>query len=154
MAARFLAAGYPVFGEQQNRAGAEHLIEQGLQWRDSPQEVAMAADVVFTSVPDDAAVEDVASGTDGILAGLGADKTWIDVSTISPQASKELAGRVRSAKTARRVLAVTAMLLGAFGGALLLIHRRAVAPLVLAAALLTLVAAAARYRPHPATSPL
>jgi uncharacterized membrane protein YoaK (UPF0700 family) len=50
------------------------------------------------------------------------------------------------ARTARRILAVTAMLVGAFVGALLLIHLRPVAPLVLAATLLALVAAAARYR--------
>jgi 3-hydroxyisobutyrate dehydrogenase-like beta-hydroxyacid dehydrogenase len=96
MAARFLAAGYPVYGMQQSRDGAQQLIEQGLQWRDSPREVAEAADVVFTSVPDDAALEAVASGADGILVALGEGKTWVDVSTVSPQMSKELAGRARA----------------------------------------------------------
>jgi len=70
MAARFLAARYAVYGVQRSRERARQLIEQGLQWRDSPREVAGAADVVFTSVPDDAALEEVASGPDGILAGL------------------------------------------------------------------------------------
>jgi 3-hydroxyisobutyrate dehydrogenase-like beta-hydroxyacid dehydrogenase len=96
MAARFLAAGYPVYGVQRSREHAQQLIEQGLQWRDSSREVAEAADVVFTSVPDDAALEEVASGEDGILAGLAAGKTWVDVSTVSPQLSRELAGRVRA----------------------------------------------------------
>jgi 3-hydroxyisobutyrate dehydrogenase-like beta-hydroxyacid dehydrogenase len=96
MAARFLAAGYPVYGVQRSREHAQQLIEQGLQWRDSPREVAEAADVVFTSVPDDAALEDVASGEDGILAGLGEGTTWVDVSTVSPQLSRELAGRARA----------------------------------------------------------
>src|SRR5205807_8708729 len=59
----------------------------------SPREVAEAADVVFTSVPDDAALEDVASGPDGILAGLAEGQTWVDVSTVSPQLSREMAGR-------------------------------------------------------------
>ena len=62
MAARFLAAGYPVCGGQRSREGAEQLIEQGLQWCDTPREVAATADVVFTSVPDDAVLEEVASG--------------------------------------------------------------------------------------------
>jgi 3-hydroxyisobutyrate dehydrogenase-like beta-hydroxyacid dehydrogenase len=93
MAARFLAAGYPVFGEERSRKHAQDLIEQGLQWRDTPREVAEAADVVFTSVPDDDALGEVASGPDGILAGLGSGKTWVDVSTVSPQVSRELAGR-------------------------------------------------------------
>ena len=96
MAARFLAAGYPVYGEQRGRKGAEQLIVQGLQWCDTPRAVAEAAEVVFTSVPDDAALEQVASGPEGILAGLDADKTWVDVSTVSPLASRELAGRVRA----------------------------------------------------------
>ena len=95
MAARFLAAGYLVYGEQRTRQGAEELIEQGLRWCDTPRAVAEASDVVFTSVPDDQALETVASGADGILAGLGAGKTWVDVSTVSPEASRELAARAR-----------------------------------------------------------
>jgi len=96
MAARFLAAGYRVDGEARSCEHAEQLIEQGLQWRDTPREVAEAADVLFTSVPDDAALEEVASGPDGILAALEAGKTWVDVSTVSPQASREIAGRAHA----------------------------------------------------------
>jgi 3-hydroxyisobutyrate dehydrogenase-like beta-hydroxyacid dehydrogenase len=97
MAARFLAAGYPVYGEAQSREDAEELIDQGLQWRDTPREVAEAADVVFTSLPDDHVLEQVASEPDGILAGLAAGKTWVDMSTVSPHASREIAARVREA---------------------------------------------------------
>jgi len=96
MAARFLAAGYPVYGEERNHAHAEGLVHDGLQWRDTPREVAAAADVVFTSVPDDDVLESVASGPDGILAGLAAGKVWVDMSTVSPHASRELAERVRA----------------------------------------------------------
>jgi 3-hydroxyisobutyrate dehydrogenase-like beta-hydroxyacid dehydrogenase len=96
MAARFLAAGYTVYGEERSREHAQDLIEQGLQWCNTPREVAEAADVLFTSVPDDRVLEEVASEPDGILAGLAAGKTWIDVSTVSPQASRELAARVRA----------------------------------------------------------
>src|SRR5690242_12590573 len=85
MAARFLAAGYPVYGAQRNREHAQPLIEQGLRWCDSSRAVSEAAAVVFTSVPDDAALEEVASGPDGILAGLGEGTTWVDVSTVSPR---------------------------------------------------------------------
>jgi len=58
--------------------------------------VAEAADVVFTSVPDDGVLDDIASGPNGVLAGLAAGTTWVDVSTVSPQASRELAARVRT----------------------------------------------------------
>ena len=94
MAARFLAAGYPVYGEERSREHAQPLLDEGLQWRDTPREVAEAADVVFTSLPDDQVLEQVASEPDGILAGLAAGKTWVDMSTVSPGASQEIAARV------------------------------------------------------------
>jgi 3-hydroxyisobutyrate dehydrogenase-like beta-hydroxyacid dehydrogenase len=95
MAARFLAAGYTVYGESRDRGHAQDLEHEGLNWRGTPREVADAADVVFTSVPDDDVLETVASGSDGILAGLSARKIWVDVSTVSPRLSSELAERVR-----------------------------------------------------------
>jgi 3-hydroxyisobutyrate dehydrogenase-like beta-hydroxyacid dehydrogenase len=96
MAARLLAAGYPVSGWQRSREHAQHLIEQGLQWRETPYAVAEEAEVVVTSLPDDAVLDQVATGADGIIAGLGEDRIWIDMSTVSPQKSRELATRVRA----------------------------------------------------------
>jgi 3-hydroxyisobutyrate dehydrogenase-like beta-hydroxyacid dehydrogenase len=96
MAARLLAAGYPVYGEDQNRATAQGLEHDGLQWRDTPREVAETADVVVTSLPNDHVLEAVATGPDGILAGLAADKVWVDMSTISPRSSREMAERVHT----------------------------------------------------------
>jgi 3-hydroxyisobutyrate dehydrogenase-like beta-hydroxyacid dehydrogenase len=96
MAARFLAAGYPVYGEDQDRDRARGLMHDGLEWRRTPREVAEAADVVFTSVPDDSVLELVASGPDGILAGLTAAKVWVDMSTVSPNVSREIAKRVHA----------------------------------------------------------
>ena len=96
MAARYLDAGYTVYGEARNRNDARWLIDQGLRWVDTPREVAQAADLVMTSLPNDDVVRSVASGTEGILAGLGEGKTWADLSTISPRASRELAAQVRN----------------------------------------------------------
>ena len=95
MAARFLAAGHTVYGESRDRQDAQDLVAKGLGWRDTPRQVAEAADVIFTSVPDDDVLESVASGPDGILAGLTEGKVWVDMSTVSPKASRELAERVR-----------------------------------------------------------
>jgi 3-hydroxyisobutyrate dehydrogenase-like beta-hydroxyacid dehydrogenase len=95
MAARLLGAGYTVFGEATSRGSAERLIGDGLTWCDTPRELATAVEIVFTSIPDDAALEDVASGPDGILAGLETGKLWVDVSTVSPRASRAVAERVR-----------------------------------------------------------
>jgi 3-hydroxyisobutyrate dehydrogenase-like beta-hydroxyacid dehydrogenase len=94
MAVRFLAAGHAVHGSARRREPAQWLVDQGLRWCDTPRAVAEAADIVFTSLPDDDALESVASTTDGLLAGLAAGKVWIDVSTVSPRASRELAARV------------------------------------------------------------
>jgi 3-hydroxyisobutyrate dehydrogenase-like beta-hydroxyacid dehydrogenase len=66
-----------------------------MRWRETPRDVAEAADVVFTSLPDDDVLEAVASGPDGLLAGLRPDKIWTDMSTVSPHASRALAERVR-----------------------------------------------------------
>jgi 3-hydroxyisobutyrate dehydrogenase-like beta-hydroxyacid dehydrogenase len=95
MASRLLAAGYSVYGESRRREGAESLIEEGLQWRESPRELAEAADIVLTSLPDDRVLEQVATEADGILAGMGPGKVWVDMSTVSPQASRRLAERSR-----------------------------------------------------------
>jgi 3-hydroxyisobutyrate dehydrogenase-like beta-hydroxyacid dehydrogenase len=96
MAARFLAAGYTVYGESLDPRDAQDLARDGLRWRDTPREIAQAADVVFTSVPNDDILQSIASGPDGILAGLTEAKIWIDMSTVSPQASREVANRVQA----------------------------------------------------------
>jgi 3-hydroxyisobutyrate dehydrogenase-like beta-hydroxyacid dehydrogenase len=98
MAARFLAAGYTVYGEERHREGAQWLVDQGLRWLDTPRQIAEAADVVMTSLPNDEVIEAVASGDDGIIAGLGAGKIWVDLSTASPRASRRLAASVGEAK--------------------------------------------------------
>ena len=94
IAARLVSRGNEVHGTNRTRSKADALIEQGLVWRDSPRQVAEDADVVFSIVLDSVALEAVTEGPDGILAGLAADKVYIDVSTVSPQISRELADRV------------------------------------------------------------
>jgi 3-hydroxyisobutyrate dehydrogenase-like beta-hydroxyacid dehydrogenase len=95
MSARFLAAGYTVYGEATRRDSAEPLVQAGLEWRDTPREVAEAAEVVFTSLPNDDVLTQVAEGDDGLLAGLSTGKLWVDVSTVSPGTSRALAKRAR-----------------------------------------------------------
>ena len=96
MAARLLAAGYPVSGESRSRGAVEHLIGEGLTWRDTPREVAENVEIVLTSIPNDDVLREVSAGPDGILAGLAPGKIWVDLSTVSPQASREVAERVHA----------------------------------------------------------
>jgi 3-hydroxyisobutyrate dehydrogenase-like beta-hydroxyacid dehydrogenase len=92
-----LLYGNRVFGTNRTRSKAVALIDNGLIWRDTPREVAEAADVVFSMVADDAALTAVTSGPDGILAGLRPGALYVDMSTVSPGASRELSRRVCSA---------------------------------------------------------
>jgi len=94
VAGRLLDDGNTVYGTDLTRS--QPLIDRGLVWRERPREVAAAADVVFSMVTDDAAVRAITSGPDGILAGLAPGKVYVDMSTISPQASREVADQVRS----------------------------------------------------------
>jgi len=91
---RLLAARHQVSGYNRTRAKAESLIEAGMQWKDSPREVAQAADITLSMVMDSAALSSVTDGPDGILAGLSTGKIFVDMSTVSPRLIRDLAGRV------------------------------------------------------------
>jgi 3-hydroxyisobutyrate dehydrogenase-like beta-hydroxyacid dehydrogenase len=96
IAGRLLAAGHEVHGYNRTREKAAPLVERGLRLEGTPREVAAAADVVFSMVTNVAALRAVAEGPDGILAGLGTGKVWVDMSTAAPAVSRELAEQVRA----------------------------------------------------------
>lgn len=88
---RLLAAGHSVTGWNRTPSKAEPLIAQGMAWADSPKEVAATADIVFSMVTDADAVSAIALGDDGVIAGLGSDSLYLDMSTIDPDVSRDLA---------------------------------------------------------------
>jgi len=94
IAKRLLDAGNDVTGHNRTRSKAEWLLEAGMRWADTPRVVAESADVVFTMVTDTGALQAVIDGPDGLLAGLAPGKVFVDMSSISPAASRELATRV------------------------------------------------------------
>jgi 3-hydroxyisobutyrate dehydrogenase-like beta-hydroxyacid dehydrogenase len=94
MARRLLAAGHPVVGYNRTAGRARWLVDAGLRLAGSPREVAAATDVVFTMVTDPAALAAISEGPDGLLAGLRRDAVVVDMSTVSPEASRALAARV------------------------------------------------------------
>jgi 3-hydroxyisobutyrate dehydrogenase-like beta-hydroxyacid dehydrogenase len=97
MAGRLLAAGHQVHGTDRTKSErAAALVQRGLVWSGTPREVAAAAQVTFSSVSDDAAVEAITTGPDGILAGLAPGKVYVDMSTIGPKTSRQVAERVRA----------------------------------------------------------
>ena len=95
MVARLLDNGHGVTGYNRTRAKANWLIDRGMKWADSPRAVAAAADVTFAMVTNVAALHAVADGPHGIVAGLGPGKVFVDISTVSPAASRAVAARVR-----------------------------------------------------------
>jgi 3-hydroxyisobutyrate dehydrogenase-like beta-hydroxyacid dehydrogenase len=88
---RLLDAGHSVTGYNRTRAKAQPLLHAGMKWGDTPHAAAAAAEIVFSMVANTEALRAVATGPDGILSGLGADAIYIDMSTVSPSASRDLA---------------------------------------------------------------
>ena len=66
-----------------------------MKWGDSLRAVAQASDATFVTVTKSAALEAVANGPDGLLAGLGVGKFLVNMSTVSRAVSRALAARVR-----------------------------------------------------------
>jgi 3-hydroxyisobutyrate dehydrogenase-like beta-hydroxyacid dehydrogenase len=95
MVSRLLGKGHHVTGYNRTRSKSEWLVKKGMKWADSPRGVATAADVTFSMVTNSAALGAVANGADGFLAGLTKGKILIDMSTVSPTYSREIAVKVR-----------------------------------------------------------
>jgi 3-hydroxyisobutyrate dehydrogenase-like beta-hydroxyacid dehydrogenase len=96
MVNRLLEKGHTVTGYNRTRAKAQWLIDKGMKWADSPRAVADASDITFAMVTNAAAIAAVTDGPDGIIAGLGAGKYFIDMSTVSPELSRATAAKVRA----------------------------------------------------------
>jgi 3-hydroxyisobutyrate dehydrogenase-like beta-hydroxyacid dehydrogenase len=95
MVNRLLDKGHSVAGYNRTRSKAQWLLDRGMKWGDSPRAVSAAADVTFVMVTNTEALTSIAHGPDGFLSGLGAGKVLIDMSTVSPAASRVLASKVR-----------------------------------------------------------
>jgi 3-hydroxyisobutyrate dehydrogenase-like beta-hydroxyacid dehydrogenase len=88
---RLLAAGYTVTGWNRSPERAAPLIQLGMRLAESPAAVAAGSDVTFSIVTDGAAVKAVAFGADGVLAGIRPGGVYVDMGTISPEVTREVA---------------------------------------------------------------
>jgi len=93
MAGHLVAAGHTVFVHTRGRVPSA-LADSRATLCTSARGVAERADIVFTMVPDTPDVEAVLFGADGVAAGLSAGKTVVDMSSISPIATKDFARRI------------------------------------------------------------
>lgn len=94
MARRLLEAGHSVTGFNRTKSRAQWLLDLGMAWGETPRAVAQSSDVILSMVRDTEALHAVTGGPDGLLAGLGPGKFYIDMSTVSPAASKQIAAQV------------------------------------------------------------
>ena len=91
---RLLDAGHTVTGYNRTKSKAQWLLDAGMRSGESPRAVAETADVVFTMVTNTTVLREIHQGPEGILAGLSEGKIYVDMSTVSPAASRHLAAQV------------------------------------------------------------
>ena len=93
MAGHLIAGGHELFLPT-NRSVPKELIEAGGVGCASAKDVAGQADTIFIMVPDTPHVEQVLFGENGVAEGITAGKTVVDMSSISPLATKDFAKRI------------------------------------------------------------
>jgi len=94
MVNRLLSKGHSVTGYNRTRSKAEWLIKKGMKWADSPRAVVVESDVTFSMVTNSAALGAIMNGPDGMLAGVTPGKLFVDISTVSPAFSREIAAKI------------------------------------------------------------
>lgn len=94
MAAHLITGGHKLFIYARKKPAA--LLEQGATLCASATEVAQKSDIIITMVPDTPDVESVLFGEQGVAAGLSKGKIVVDMSSISPIATKEFAARINA----------------------------------------------------------
>ena len=91
MASHLLAAGHEVAACDVAPAAVQALVERGARAADTPAMAARAAEIVFSSIPDDKALRAVTLGERGVFAGARPGTVYVDTSTVSPAVSAEVA---------------------------------------------------------------
>ena len=91
MARNLMEAGYELTVHNRSPEKAEELGKEGAAVAATPKDVAENSDVVITMLPDSPQVREVVAGEDGVLEGISEGALLIDMSTISPVVTEELA---------------------------------------------------------------
>jgi 3-hydroxyisobutyrate dehydrogenase-like beta-hydroxyacid dehydrogenase len=91
MAGNLLKAGFPITVYNRSRQKAERLAGQGATLAAHPRELAEKSDIVIAMVTGPEALDELLWGTDGAVEAFTADKTFINMSTVSPRYTRDLA---------------------------------------------------------------
>lgn len=97
MALNLLKAGFLITVHSRTKEKAEQLLSEGATWADTPAEAANTADIVIICVTDTPDVEAVLLGPKGVIEAEKPTPFCIDMSTISPSATKQM-GKTLAAK--------------------------------------------------------
>ena len=95
MAKNLMEAGYDLVVHNRSPEKVEELAGEGATTASSPREVAEGCDVVITMLPDSPEVEEVLAGEGGVLEGVREGALIVDMSTISPVVTENLAARAK-----------------------------------------------------------
>lgn len=95
MVQRLMDQGHRLTVWNRTEAKAKPLLDKGARWAASPAALAASHDTVITILTDAAAVDAVYLGGDGLLAGAPKGKLFIDMSTVTPETTRRLAGAAR-----------------------------------------------------------
>ena len=95
MARNLLKAGFAVVAYNRTATKAEQLVKEGAGKANSPGELARGCPVLITIVSDTPDVDEVILGRGGVIEGVKSGSVVIDMSTISPQATREIAARLK-----------------------------------------------------------
>ena len=119
MAKNLMEAGYELVVHNRSPEKAEELAKEGnATAAASPGQVAQACDIVITMLPDSPDVEAVVAGEGGVLEGIRDGALLVDMSTISPVVTEELAAKVRERGASMLDAPVSGGDVGAIEGAL------------------------------------
>ncbi len=96
MASNLQNAGHQIFLSEHHDKAPADLLQAGAIALATPQEVAQEAEFIIVMVPDTPQVEDVLFRDQGVAAGVGPGKVVIDMSSISPSATKQFAEKIKA----------------------------------------------------------
>lgn len=97
MAAHLVASGYDVVVYDLRAEAAQVLVDKGATAAGSPREVATRCEIIISSLPTPRSMEDAVMGENGIAAGIGASKIYIDMSAIDPDTTRKVGDAARVA---------------------------------------------------------
>jgi 2-hydroxy-3-oxopropionate reductase len=95
MCQNLIQAGFPLVVYSRSRPGIDAVVAYGAKEAASSREVAEQSDVIVTMVTDSPDVRQVVLGEDGLIHGVKRDSVVIDMSTISPSATREIASALK-----------------------------------------------------------